>query len=428
MPEADKILSQHEVDALLSAIDSGGGDSPSETPAEPYDFRRPSRIPAGPLRFVHDIHESFARALQPVLSGMLLKPVEARLTGVHQLPLGEFLSSLPSPGVLMLLSAEPLPGSFLLSIHPSIAGALVERMLGAGKPAAAPRDRGFSPLEWKVADTLVLRLLGILAAAWAPVAPVRFTVLSRESDPQAIKAEAVNEPSVAVTLELALGDQRGSVDLLFPALSIEPHFDHMIPPAPFSPKKGGEGRGEELTRRLAPAEVDVGVHLPPGTLRMRDLQTLRPGDYIVTPHPYADPVQVSVEGRLKFLARLGSLKERKAAKILASAAEAPASPAGEMKVMPGGQAGPAAPGPSLREALLKLPVTATVVLAEKSVKLQDVLALKAGDVMEFGRSADDPLELRVSGRSIAKGTAVRIGDQFGLKLLSVGGGPGASGG
>jgi flagellar motor switch protein FliM len=423
MPEADKILSQHEVDALLSAIDSGGGDSTAAAPAEPYDFRRPSRIPPGPLRFIHAIHESFAKALQPALSGMLLRPVEARLTGVHQLPLGEFLSSLPSPGVLILLSAEPLQGSFLMSIHPSIAGALVERMLGAGKPASTPRDRGFSPLEWNVADTLILRLLGSLAAAWAPVAPVHFDVLGRESDPQTIKTEAVNEPSLAVTLEVAMGDQRGSLDLLFPALSIEPYFDKMTPPAPFSPKKGGEGRGEELSRRLAPAEVDVGVHLPPGTIRMKDLQTLRPGDYLVTSHPCAGPVQVSVEGRLKFLARLGSLKDRKAAKIIASAADAPTEPAGDLKVMPGGGTAPAAPGPSLREALLKLSVTATVVLAEKSVKIQDVMALKAGDVMEFGRPADDPLELRVSGRSIATGTAVRIGEQFGLKVTSVGGRP-----
>ncbi|HLY73129.1 MAG TPA: FliM/FliN family flagellar motor switch protein [Planctomycetota bacterium] len=421
MPEADKILSQHEVDALLSAIDSGAGDSAGAPPAEPYDFRRPSRIPSGPLRFVHALHESFAKALEPALSGMLLRPVDARLTGVHQLPLGEFLSSLPSPGVLILLSAEPLQGSFLMSIHPSIAGALVERMLGAGKPASAPRDRGFSPLEWKVADTLILRLLAVLAAAWAPVAPVRFHVISRESDPQAIKPESVNEPSVAVTLEVAMGDQRGALDLLFPALSIEPHFDRMAPPAAFSPKAGGADHGEELSRRLAPAEVEIGVHLPPATIRMKDLQTLRPGDYLVTSHPHADPVQVSVEGRLKFLARLGSLKDRKAAKIVASTSDAPTEPTGDLKVMPGGEAGPAAPGPSVREALLKLAVTATVVLAEKSVKLQEVMALKAGDVMEFGRSADDPLELRVSGRPIATGTAVRIGEQFGLKVISVGG-------
>src|SRR5581483_3345603 len=190
MPEGDKILSQHEVDALLSAIDSGAGDAASEASAEPYDFRRPSRIPAGPLRFVHAIHEAFARALQPVLSGMLLKPVEARLTGVHQLPLGEFLSSLPNPGVLALLSAEPLEGNFLISIHPSIAGPLVERMLGAGKPASAPRERGLSPLEWNVAETMIRRLLETLAAAWAPVAPVRFSVIGRESEPQAIRAES----------------------------------------------------------------------------------------------------------------------------------------------------------------------------------------------------------------------------------------------
>jgi flagellar motor switch protein FliN/FliY len=200
----------------------------------------------------------------------------------------------------------------------------------------------------------------------------------------------------------------------------------MVPAAPFSAKTGGEGRGEQISRQLAPAEVDVGVHLPPGMIRMRDLQTLRAGDYIVTSHPVADPVQVSVEGRLKFQARLGSLKDRKAAKIVGAASEGPTEPAGELRVLPGGQAGPAAPGPSVREALLKLPLTATVVLAEKVVKLQDVMALKAGDVMEFGRAADEPLELRVSGRLIAVGTAVRIGEQFGLKVISVGGGGASS--
>jgi flagellar motor switch protein FliM len=421
MPEADKILSQHEVDALLSAIDSGAAESGHETPAEPYDFRRPTRIPPGPLRFIQALHESFVRSVQPVLSGMLLKPVEARLSGVHQLPLGEFLSSLPNPGVYVLLSAEPLEGNFLLSIHPTIAGALVERLLGAGKPAAAPRDRGFSPLEWNVAEALIRRLLETLAAAWAPVAPVRFSVVGRESDPQAIKGEAVHEPSVVVTLDLAMGDQRGAIDILFPALAIESHLGKMVPPAPFSVRKAGDAPSDEITRGLAPAEVQVGVHLPSGRIRMKDLQTLRPGDYVVTTLPHTGPVQVSVEGRLKFLARLGSLKDRKAAKIVASAADVPPEPAGELTVIPGGQAGPAAPGPSMRESLMKLEVKATVVLAEKSVKLQELMALKAGDVMVFGKPADDPLELRVSGRPVATGTAVRMGERFGLKVISVGG-------
>ena len=146
----------------------------------------------------------------------------------------------------------------------------------------------------------------------------------------------------------------------------------------------------------------------------------------MTAYPHAGPVQVSVEGRPKFLARLGSLKDRKAAKILGASTGEGAG--GGLVVIPGGQPGPAAPGPAMRDSLLKLEVTATVVVAEKTLRLSEVMALKTGDVMEFGRPADDPLELRVSGRPVAAGTAVRIGERFGLKVTSVGSGaPGRSG-
>jgi flagellar motor switch protein FliM len=421
MPDADKILSQHEVDALLSAIDGNAGDSGGEVSAEPYDFRRPSRIPAGPLRFIHAIHEAFARSLPPALSGMLLKPVEARLSGVHQLPLGEFVSSLPRPAVLVVLSAEPLEGVFLMSINPSIAGPLVERLLGAGKIVSGPRERPLSPLEWNVADTMIQRLLELLGEAWAPLGALRFEVLSRESDPQSIRIETVNEPSVAVTVEIAMGDQRGSLDLLFPAMSIEPHLAKMVPATPFAARRPAEASSEDLTKRLSPAEVEVGVQLPPGRIKMRDLEALRPGDYVVTSHPHADPVWVSIEGRRKFLARLGSLKDRKAAKIVAPA-EGEGGPEGQVSVI---RSGDGKPGPSgLKESLRQLSLEATVVLAEKRVGLKDVMGLKPGDVMEFGRAADDLLELRVSGRTIAEGTAVRIGEQFGLKVTSMkAGGP-----
>jgi flagellar motor switch protein FliM len=308
---------------------------------------------------------------------------------------------------------------FLLSVSPTISGPLIERMLGAGKILSAPRERPLSPLEWNVADALFSRVLQLLSEAWAPLGAVRFQILSRESDPQAIKVETVNEPSVAVTVEVAMGEQRGSLDLLFPALSIEPHLPKMVPATPFAARKPVEASEGDLTERLSPAEVEVGVHLPPGTIRMRDLEALRPGDFIVTSHPASGPVWVSVEGRRKFIARLGSLKDRKAAKIL-GAAEGEGSPEGEVSVI---RSGEGSPGPSaLKESLRQLSLEATVVLAEKRVGLKDVMGLKSGDVMEFSRAADDLLELRVSGRTIAEGTAVRIGERFGLKVTSVTGG------
>jgi len=424
MPDADKILSQHEVDALLSAIDSGVSESPGDPQAEPYDFRRPSRIPPGPLRFIHAMHEGFARALQSALSGMLLRPVETRLAGIHQLPLGEFVASQPHPAVLVLLSAAPVEGNFLLAINPSIAYPLLERLLGAGKVAAPQRDRPLSPLEWNVAEALIARVLDLLAETWAPLAPARFTVTRRESDPQALKFDSANEPSVAVTLEIALSDQRGTVEVVFPSLAIEPYFPKMIASAPFSGRKeSGEGREEAISRRLAPAEVSLGAHLPVETLRLKDLEGLRPGDILVTKHPQSGPVFVTVEGRRKFLARLGSLKDRKAVKMVAAAAESAEAAAGSgatpsrtgLTVVKGEGAGPAAPV----EALQGLPLVATAVLAEKTVRLRDVLALRAGEVMEFPRKADEPLELRISGRPVAEGSAVKIGDRFGVRISTM---------
>jgi flagellar motor switch protein FliM len=318
--------------------------------------------------------------------------------------------------VLVVMTAEPLDGVFLMSINPAIAGPLIERMLGAGRFVSGTRERPLSPLEWNVADTMISRILELLGNSWAPLGPVRFRVLSRENDPQAIKIETGNEPSVAVTIEIAMGDQRGSLDLLFPALTIEPHLLKMVPSAPFTARKQAEAASEDLTKRLSPAEVEVGVQLPSGTMKMRDLETLKPGDYVVTSHPHAGPVWVSVEGRRKFLARLGSLKDKKAAKIVGPA-EGEGGPEGEISVI---RSGEGAPGPSaLRESLRHLSLEATVVLAEKKVGLKDVMSLKAGDVMEFGKAADDLLELRVSGRTIAEGTPVRIGEQFGLKVTSM---------
>jgi flagellar motor switch protein FliN/FliY len=81
--------------------------------------------------------------------------------------------------------------------------------------------------------------------------------------------------------------------------------------------------------------------------------------------------------------------------------------------------GGGAPAAGLRDALLQLPLTVTAVLAEKTLKLKQVLALRPGEIVEFPRRVVDLLELRVSGRPLAEGSAVRIGERFGLRLASV---------
>lgn len=61
-----------------------------------------------------------------------------------------------------------------------------------------------------------------------------------------------------------------------------------------------------------------------------------------------------------------------------------------------------------------------VVLAEKEMTLEKVLALRRDTVIAFSKPSDSALDLYVSDRKVASGRAVRVGPRYGLWLESVG--------
>jgi flagellar motor switch protein FliM len=421
--DAEKILSQHEVDALLSAIDGGGGvEAAPEVSAVPYDFRRPERLGREQIKALGSLHEGFGRSLQSMLSALLRTGVEVKLAGVSQVTLREFVQALPRPTVFTAVSAEPLEGTLFLELNASIACPVIERLLGSGKAGAWQQDRPLSPLEWNVIDTVLQRILDLLREAWAPLGAPMFKVIRREGDPASLPLPNSSEAAVSVVLELAVGDQRGCLDLGIPLAAIEGRLEKLSAAAPLGAQRRKDGAGQEgaLSRGLAPAEVRLEAALPPEDLRLRELRALRPGDLLVTGHPQSSPLLVSVEGRPKFHARPGRLKDRKAIRISGPAA-GDREPSAGARILSGGGPGPeAAPAPAgLVEQLLHLPLTATVVLAEKAMRVRDVLAIQAGDVIAFARRAEEPLELRAADRALAQGSAVRVGDRFGLRVSAV---------
>ena len=429
MPDPERILSQHEVDALLSAIDSGGGEARPSAPAHPYDFKRPTRVPHDQIRAIQALHEGFARNLQSALSGMLRTAVEVKVAAVQQLPLEEFLDSLPRPTALTVLSAEPFEGTFLLEINPSIACPIIERLLGSARFGAWQQDKALSPLEWTVLDAVIERALELMKEAWSAAGEVTFRVQRRESESSRLHLQNPNEAAVSVVLEIAVGDQRGTLNLAFPVVAVEGHLRRLSPSGAIAAKRRESAAPQEeaISRRLAPAEVRIAAELQPETMKLKDVEALRRGDVIVTYHPASAPVILSVEGRPKFQVRLGSLKDRKAMKVLAALVGEqglpPLPPRSTLEVRKAEAASaPAAAAPAPAgyvENLLRLPITTAVVLAEKSMRLKEVLALRSGEVVDFPRRADEPLELRASRRVLAHGIAVKVGERFGLCLTSV---------
>lgn len=75
--------------------------------------------------------------------------------------------------------------------------------------------------------------------------------------------------------------------------------------------------------------------------------------------------------------------------------------------------------PELRK-LFHLQVPIIVHLAERTMAMRDVLELGAGSIIEFSRSSDAELDLVVGNRHVGKGQAVKVGENFGLRVTDIG--------
>ena len=78
------------------------------------------------------------------------------------------------------------------------------------------------------------------------------------------------------------------------------------------------------------------------------------------------------------------------------------------------------PMPSTTESILKLEVPIVVRIGEREMKLHEVLGMTAGAIVEIPKLADAELDLMVNNQVIGHGTAVKVGEKFGILVTFVG--------
>src|SRR5690554_5587199 len=99
---AGDVLSQSEIDALLSAISTGemsADDMKKEDESKRvkvYDFKRALRFSKDQIRSLTRIHENFARLLTTFFSAQLRTYVQITVASVDQIPFEEFVRSIPN--------------------------------------------------------------------------------------------------------------------------------------------------------------------------------------------------------------------------------------------------------------------------------------------------------------------------------------------
>src|SRR5688572_11883552 len=109
-----EVLSQSEIDALLSAVSEGSvaTEEKVNTPIDwiAYDLTSQEKIVRGKLAALQGIHERFSRLFRVTMSQTLKKNVTINATNTDFLRFGDYLTNILLPTSLNVLNLPQLKG------------------------------------------------------------------------------------------------------------------------------------------------------------------------------------------------------------------------------------------------------------------------------------------------------------------------------
>ncbi len=59
-------------------------------------------------------------------------------------------------------------------------------------------------------------------------------------------------------------------------------------------------------------------------------------------------------------------------------------------------------------------------VGERPMRMGEVLALTPGAIIELNKRSEDELDLLINNKQIGSGTAVKVGENFGLRVTFIG--------
>lgn len=310
----DRVLTQEEIDSVFQKRRDNPDDASRK--AQVYDFRRPDRIAKDQLRAIHLLHENFARSLASSLSAYLRAYVAVNLVSVEQLAFMEFAQCLASPTSLVALGMKPFDGNTVLEISPSLAFPVLEMLLGGTGQSSVGMDREITEIEQSILDGLLRIILQDLQMAWSAVTQIDFSIESHETEPALLQILAPNEAVVAISVEVRIGETAGIMNLGIPSIIVKmlrQKFDQQ-----WSVRRTQTSEEDHLKmlRRIRPSQLQLDTRLHGPTLKVSALLDLKEGDVLAFDFPVERPLDVFVNGKLKYRGEIVESHHKRSIQVL----------------------------------------------------------------------------------------------------------------
>ncbi len=315
------VLSQSEIDNLLSALSSGELDvdqmqDANEKQVKNYDFKRPAKFSKEHLRTLEMIYEHYGRLLSTTLPVYLRKAVQVNVASSETVTFSEFTNALSNPVLLGIINFQPLPGTIIMELASNLGYAMVDRMLG-GQGVPLEKSRNFSEIELTILQRLMIISMQLMKEPWANVVDIDPVMERIETNPQFAQVIAPSDMIAIVTLDMKIGDVEGFMNICVPYFTVESIMDKLNTKFWFSTmqEKNDESYTEVIETVVKRVDVPIKAVLGSSSISVNDFIGLQMGDIIRLDSHVDDELEVYVGNIKKFKAMPGSSKNNYAVRV-----------------------------------------------------------------------------------------------------------------
>ena len=329
------ILSQDEIDALLSATeadDGGGGgggdlggdlggggldDAASQRIITSYDFKHPARVNKDQLRTLENLHDNFARLLSSTFSGAMRAVVDVDTAFVDQTTYAEFIMSLSNPSCSYQFTLGPTNGQAIIDFAMPVVFAFVDRIFGGKGSSQGVDARQLSQIEMGVIAKIVKRVVEDLEATWEPILRVEISDIEMETNPEFMQITAASEIVILLAFEVNSTNASGLVSLCYPFFTLESILPRLGQQTYV--RQGRQNREETIRsnrQRIQKTYMPIRAELAAGQATFQQLEQMQVGDTIKLDTEIDEPSLIYIDDEPKFLGRPGRVGRKNAVQII----------------------------------------------------------------------------------------------------------------
>lgn len=319
------VLSQSEIDALLSALSTGEMDADelkkeqSQKRVKIYDFKRALRFSKDQIRSLTRIHENFARLLTTYFSAQLRTYVQISVATADQIPYEEFIRSIPKMTILNVFELPPLEGRILIEVNPNVAYAMMDRMMG-GKGESINKIANLTEIETKIMSSMFEKASEYIKEAWETITDIEPVLSEFEVNPQFLQMVSPNETVVVISLNTMIAETKGMINICIPHVVLEPIIPKLS--VHYWMQNENKTRSPEESKKLEStiqhAQLPISVELGTSYISVQDFLMLDAGDVIELHQSIDKPLTVRVGNVPKFIGQPGKTSKKLAVQVLDS--------------------------------------------------------------------------------------------------------------